>query len=555
MNVRFFTTKYVVLIGILILAFVLRGLNVGNNPPSVYGDEISFAWNAWSILHTGMDEHGVFMPLQFRAFNDYKSPLPVYFLVPIFKIFGMNAWSLRMPVVIVSVATVWMTYLLVFELCALDRESKKRISLELVALSAAALLAISPWHIHLSRGYFEATLALLPFVAGIYFFLKALKKPLFFYAASISFSLSLYTYFTPRIVLLLFLPFLFFYFKKHTKVNYKVFWFAVGLFILMSIPLVKLAIFDSGGHRMIWLMQDRMKQSVQVVTQALYTAQGPPIVRKILHNRYEVFVSKIANDYLEHFSLNFWYLYGDNSLRYFLGNMGMFHILELPFFVTGIYYLLRYRSKAFGLLISWLAIAPIPAALVGRSFAVRSLTMLPAPHIIAAFGVVVVLTAFYNKKTLFGIWGLITIVMGFIVSIGWYTARYHFDYPQYGATWWGWENKAALDFAKRRESDYETIFVSDFYTGAPLAYAFYNELDPRIYQHAITNPIKVADDRTVVKIGKYYFGSLDLNAKRVAQGVIPPKTLYIGRPEEVPGQGTIVAPDDHRVLFQIYETQ
>ena len=111
MNIHSTTIKRIVLLGILFLAFMLRGFNIGNNPPSVYGDEISFAWNAWSILHTGADEYGITMPLQFKAFNDYKSPIPVYLLVPIFKLFGMNAWSLRMPVVIVSVATVWMTYL------------------------------------------------------------------------------------------------------------------------------------------------------------------------------------------------------------------------------------------------------------------------------------------------------------------------------------------------------------------------------------------------------------------------------------------------------------
>ena len=554
MNIHSTTIKRIVLLGILFLAFMLRGFNIGNNPPSVYGDEISFAWNAWSILHTGADEYGITMPLQFKAFNDYKSPIPVYLLVPIFKLFGMNAWSLRMPVVIVSVATVWMTYFFLLELCRLDRESKRRIDPEIVALIAAGLLAINPWHIHLSRGYFEATLALLPFIAGVYFFLKGLRRPLFLYAASISFAISLYTYFTPRIVLLLFLPFLFLYFKNQINLKRRTVWFAIGLFILLSIPLVKLALFDSGGHRMIWLVQDRLRQSAEIATHDLYTAQGPFVVRKVLHNRYGVFIGRVVNDYLEHFSLNFWYLYGDNSLRYFLGNMGMFHVFELPFFIIGLWHILRYRARMAGLLFGWLAITPIPTALVGRSFAVRSIAMLPIPHIIAAFGVATVLTTFHNKKTFRALSG-ISIMFGFVISTGWYVARYHFDYPRYGATWWGWENKAALDLAKEQESRYETIFISDFYTGAPLAYAFYNQLDPRLYRAALANPIKVADDRTVIKIGKYYFGSLDLDTKRVAQGVIPPKTLYIGRPEEADGSDVIRAPDDGRVLFKIHHTQ
>ena len=92
-----------------------------------------------------------------------------------------------------------------------------------------------------------------------------------------------------------------------------------------------------------------------------------------------------------------------------------------------------------------------------------------------------------------------------------------------------------------------TIFISDFYTGAPLAFAFYTSFDPEKFREAINNPITVSDERHVIRLGKYHFGSLDLNEKRLKEGFIPSKTLYIGRPEEVDGQETIVAPDDGRV--------
>ena len=71
-----------IIIGIVILSLFLRSYNLANNPPALYGDELSFAWNAWNILKTGTDEFGVKMPLQFRAFDDYKAPIPVYLLVP-----------------------------------------------------------------------------------------------------------------------------------------------------------------------------------------------------------------------------------------------------------------------------------------------------------------------------------------------------------------------------------------------------------------------------------------------------------------------------------------
>jgi hypothetical protein len=71
----------------------------------------------------------------------------------------------------------------------------------------------------------------------------------------------------------------------------------------------------------------------------------------------------------------------------------------------------------------------------------------------------------------------------------------------------------------------------------------------------VINPIEFADKRSFIKIGKYYFGSLDLNKERLEQNLIPPNSLYIGRPEEADSDVTINAPDDGRILFKIYTTR
>src|SRR3989344_8233914 len=95
--------KYkLLLILTLVLAFLLRFWKIGEFPKTLYGDEQAFAWNAFNILKTGTDEYGTPYPLQFRSFNDYKAPIPVYLLVPVFKFFGMNSWSIRLPVSVAS---------------------------------------------------------------------------------------------------------------------------------------------------------------------------------------------------------------------------------------------------------------------------------------------------------------------------------------------------------------------------------------------------------------------------------------------------------------------
>ena len=65
----------------------------------------------------------------------------------------------------------------------------------------------------------------------------------------------------------------------------------------------------------------------------------------------------------------------------------------------------------------------------------------------------------------------------------------------------------------------------------------------------------LVDGRMFWKFGKFYIGSLDLDKERLSQGLIPPKSLYIGRPEEADSAETITAPDDGRILFKIYRTE
>ncbi len=151
---------------IIILGFLLRIWNIDKFPATLYGDEQSFAWNAYNILKLGQDEYGNPYPLQFKAFDDYKAPVPVYLLVPFINVFGLNIFSIRLPIVIASTISI----IAVFFLARLFLSYK-------VSLLVAFLFSVSPWHMHLSRGFFEATLSLMFFIWGVYFFVRSKNKP------------------------------------------------------------------------------------------------------------------------------------------------------------------------------------------------------------------------------------------------------------------------------------------------------------------------------------------------------------------------------------------
>ena len=58
-----------------LLAFFLRFYRIDKSPASLDWDEVAIGWNAHTIFHARRDEFGTRLPLTFRSFGDYKSPL------------------------------------------------------------------------------------------------------------------------------------------------------------------------------------------------------------------------------------------------------------------------------------------------------------------------------------------------------------------------------------------------------------------------------------------------------------------------------------------------
>ncbi len=82
---------------ILFIGIFLRFFRLGEVPNGLNQDETSIGYNAYSILKTGKDEHGKFMPLYFKSFNDFKLPVYIYLTAASEMIFGVTAFAVRFP--------------------------------------------------------------------------------------------------------------------------------------------------------------------------------------------------------------------------------------------------------------------------------------------------------------------------------------------------------------------------------------------------------------------------------------------------------------------------
>ncbi len=63
---------------ILVLALFLRIWQLDRVPPSLFGDELDVGYQAYSILKTGRDYMGNFLPIDIQSFAEYRTPLFIY---------------------------------------------------------------------------------------------------------------------------------------------------------------------------------------------------------------------------------------------------------------------------------------------------------------------------------------------------------------------------------------------------------------------------------------------------------------------------------------------
>jgi 4-amino-4-deoxy-L-arabinose transferase-like glycosyltransferase len=148
----------VIIVLILLLAGLLRFVKLDQTaPPGLNQDEAANAWSAYCLLKTGKEYTGVSWPIFYvRNVGGNSSTLYVYLLMPFQAIWGLNVWTTRLPAAVGGVLTVWLIYYV-----------GRRLFGTAIALVAAGLLAIDPWHLQHSRNGLESSVTALVSIAPL----------------------------------------------------------------------------------------------------------------------------------------------------------------------------------------------------------------------------------------------------------------------------------------------------------------------------------------------------------------------------------------------------
>src|SRR3989344_1824981 len=526
-----------ILLAVLTLAFILRFYHLGQNPPSLNWDEVSNAYNAYSILKTSRDEYGNFLPLTNRSFDDYKPLLYMYLNVPSVAVFDLTPFAVRFPSALFGTLTVLLVYFLtkkLFEKSVLPFTINK--SPFTVTHLAALLLAVSPWHLQVSRAGFEANVGLFfavaAFTSFIYAILLSNKNTSLLILSAILFGSSAYTYHSQRIFIpLMFLATILIYRKEIFTISKKYLAVFVTVLILLAVPIVFLMPNEAVSQRFESITLTSYTEDVQKSVDFINedeTVKFP--LANLIHNRRVIIGIRYFKNYLANFDPNFLFVKGDDNFRHHIENMGMLYLWQLPLVLIGLYILIKERSKTSAFLIAWLVLSPVAAAPSNASpHALRSLTMIIPFTIFSAAG----FTQIYNYLSFKKNFATFSFLI-FTFSLFVYLHNYHIHYPRDFASFWQYGYLDAAKKTERLKSQYEKINISADIEQAYIFWLFATKYDPKTYQRSGSN----------LHFDKYYFkteapqnpdelyvaGNLDDSFEKVETIYLPngQKTIEIG---------------------------
>lgn len=465
----------VYLVLIVLLALLLRTVWLWQIPNGVFHDEALNGYESYSVLTTLHDRYGRFLPLFYNSFGeDYRDGFYILFTVPFIKLFGLNPFSIRLPAAIIGSATVIVVYFLAKELFSSNK----------FGLIAALCLAVSPWHIQFSRIAFRAIL--LPFFVciAVLFFIKSFKNPKYIALSSLLFGVGLYTYASARVFIPLFVLCLAIRYWKHLYKN-KIYTF-VGLLLFTGI----LALLST-----VWL-----------------SPQGMLRVESVGINNN---LSTIIPTYLSYFSPNFLFINGAGNVSHSPAKIGQLYYWEIFTIIIGIITIFKLTAKQRDILILWLVLYPLPAAIVGDPdivsgpHALRAIVGTPIFAIISAQGLIFLESFLKPQK----IWRLFYLFI-LILSLIFIWKRYFIDYYLYETRIWSFGLREAINYTNNVST--ECVFISRDVYDVPvyIQIPFITKYPPIKYQKSDWENIILERDSLDFKdyyLDKYIFGRIPRN--------------------------------------------
>lgn len=487
------------LVVILVLALVVRFVNLDQIPAGFHSDEASVGYNAYSLSLTGRDDNGKWFPVYIDIFGDNRLAAIHYLAILPVKIFGLNEFATRFFAAVFGALTVFPVYFLALGIF----QNRK------IAVISSLILAFAPWSIVFSRATNESLIAVFFVISGLSFIAYAIRtnRILFYSLGTIAFTVSFFLYHTPRIFipLLFFSTIVYFFIRKKQKEQY---FFKLGcVFLLLSCLSFSLIFLVSGGtgrFNQVNIFSSfetgfQLRKELQEDT----IAGSPWFLSRFMHNKITNDAYMFVSNYLDYFSGNFLFIKGGLPLWYLVSRAGVLLAIELPFVLYGVYVLLQSKKEIHKALLIWILVAPVVAAITIDDIpnTQRSMVLFPFLDMVAAAGLVFFLDKFTKKKQ-----RVILTVVGifFLANVAYFLHQYFYntkvEKPWYRNNGFG----KMMSVVKKSYATYDKVVMTKYQGETYPLVLFYMQYDPREYQREGSPKAK-----DYAGFGKFFFAPQD----------------------------------------------
>ena len=357
----------IILTVIVLLAAYLRFSNLSSLPSSLHDDEVMNTYIGRFVLENGFDIQGNKFPLiYFNNFGDYPNVLPMYISGFFTFLFGVGAFGLRFPVALIGV----------FSVILIHHFSKYLFKSKKIMLLSALFLAITPWHIILSRATAEGITASFVFITAVFYLIKSIdnKKVTHLLLSVVLFFLTYFLYPGFRVLTALFL-FPIFMFSNNK--NWKKGLIGISACFLLLTLLISQTDWGKGRYLQTSLFSSDTIKS-RSINYGLGFGENNILAARLFSNKHILSLREFLRQYSTYFSPQF--LTGENNIypqRYHLIEHGVVYwtLLALIFLTIGYQLFFPLPKKQmvsyfnpgkakYAFLICWLMlIAPIPSAI------------------------------------------------------------------------------------------------------------------------------------------------------------------------------------------------
>lgn len=420
-----------------ILGLALRCWDLAGVPPGLNQDEAVYGYDAYSILLTGRDHLGHPFPFAgLETFGDWSSPLLTFLSVPVVALFGLHVEALRGLTAVIGVAGIPLVY-------ALGTRLSQRRS---VGLTAAWILAVLPWSVHLSRWAIipstVPTMIAAAMLASVWALQTGSRRGIVLAAIVAGITTASYhamKVYVPLLVLLAAAV----YWRELWRMRWEPLVYAGLVLIVLAGPSLYLTLRDPGG--------------------------GARLAQTSVFNDSSFSLGLMARQYGSYFSPGFWFASGDGDPMHLPPGQGPFPWVSAPFLLTGIATLswtaLRgarsSAKKGAVFLLGAILLYPIPGSIT-----------VPSPHVLRAAHVIPI--------------GAMVAGVG-AVAIADLVSRYRVARPRLAFAAAGLAFVVVLSVSVELAGNYRFYFgayrdevAEQFHSGAGEALAYVDQHDPEV---------------------------------------------------------------------------